>query len=151
MAEWCRKHVGVNKEKKTLFPIDTGHINIPNFGCNLALPYGAAGIEHFLNASLLVAPFNRNIYIATDDAAWLHQALAQYKEQPGNLIHRYGLQLFPFHPRSGHRGLHLAGLNVSMDVVSHPAVLSLMCSSSHTFSLLAGSRVLCDHGVRSTV
>ncbi len=118
MLSWCLKHCYPNPVTKVYTAINSPGQNIPNFGCNLALPYGAASIEHFLNASLLISPENKNIYIATDDESWLHQALGEYLDQPHNLIRRLQLNIFPFHARRGHRGLNDRGLNVSMEVAA---------------------------------
>ena len=68
-----------------------------------AQPYGAVELEHILNASLIVSPNNRNIYIATDDEPWLHEAMAEYSKRPNNLIAKLGLQVYPFTARHGHR------------------------------------------------
>lgn len=40
-------------------------------GCNKRLPYGAASLEHFLNASRVLMPHNRNVFMMTDDPKWL--------------------------------------------------------------------------------
>jgi hypothetical protein len=42
-----------------------------DMGCGAQLPYGAATLEHFLNASLVLMPHNRNIFMMTDDPKWL--------------------------------------------------------------------------------
>lgn len=105
MIKWCKSHLLYNKETMDDWKAveGTSESDLRNYGCNLILPYGAATLEHFLNASLLLAPHNKNIFITTDDQAWLHQAIHEYRQQPNNLIHQKELQLFPFHPRHNHR------------------------------------------------
>jgi len=106
MIEWCRNHVTYNQETRDNWkPTGQGVSmqDLHNFGCHLILPYGAATLEHFLNASLIMAPENKNIFIATDDQVWLHQAIHNYRQSNNNLIHQKQLKLFPFHPRHNHR------------------------------------------------
>jgi hypothetical protein len=50
-----------------------------------------------------VSPHNRNIFIATDDEPWLHEAMNGYTKRSNNLISQYQLNLYPFTARHGHR------------------------------------------------
>ena len=38
-----------------------------NLGCRLKLPYGSATFDHFFNASLILDPSIKNIFVMTDD------------------------------------------------------------------------------------
>lgn len=67
------------------------------------LPYGAISLEHMINATLMVSPLNKNIFLATDDDEWLAQAMLEYQEQENNLISKHNLNLYTFHARHGHR------------------------------------------------
>ena len=78
----------------------------------LALPYGAYTLEHMINASLIVSPNNRNIFLATDDDVWLQEATTEYIQRPNNLISKLNLNLYTFHARHGHRS------KVTMDVAA---------------------------------
>lgn len=69
----------------------------------MILPYGAASLEHFVNASLIVTPDVENLFVSTDDPTWLHHALSEYRKQPNNQITANNLKLFPFHPPQGHK------------------------------------------------
>jgi hypothetical protein len=71
--------------------------------CGAAQPYGAIELEHVLNASLIVSPGSRHIFVATDDEPWLHEALAEYSRRPNNLLHQHKLHLHAFTARHGHR------------------------------------------------
>ena len=65
-----------------------------------------------INASLIVAPNNRNIFLATDDNIWLQEAMTEYLKLPINLIKKNNLNLYSFHARHGHRN------KVSIDVAA---------------------------------
>ena len=47
-------------------------------GCGAQLPYGAASLEHFLNASRVLMPQNRNVFMLTDDSKWLKAEIKKY-------------------------------------------------------------------------
>eukprot|EP01036_Dinobryon_divergens_P025313 gene25313-33844_t len=42
-----------------------------NMGCNKPMPFGAATLDHYLNASRLLLSGNRNVFVMTDDPQWL--------------------------------------------------------------------------------
>jgi len=116
MTEWCKAHAKYNKEtNRNDLPVGNfrrtnqsdeevvSDSDVFDLGCPLALPYGSATLEHFLNASLILSPNNRNIFISTDDDVWLTKAISEYKSQPRNLISEKHLQIFRFHPHRNHR------------------------------------------------
>ena len=47
-------------------------------GCLSRLSFGAVTLEHYINASLIMLPENRNLYILTDDVHWLEPHLRSY-------------------------------------------------------------------------
>jgi len=49
-----------------------------NMGCNKKVPFGAVTLEHFLNASRVLLPHNRNVFMMTDDPKWLRSELKKY-------------------------------------------------------------------------
>ena len=99
MIEWCKERSYYNDVTKHLVTSGAGL----NYGCQLVLPYGAASLEHYFNASSILFPDVKNIFIATDDQAWLHQALEEYSGHEDNVVKSRQLRLLPFHPRHGHR------------------------------------------------
>lgn len=52
-------------------------------GCGSDLPYGAATLDHYINASRVLAPNIRNIFIMTDDHDWF---MEQIHTHPTDLI-----------------------------------------------------------------
>lgn len=44
-------------------------------GCFSRLPFGASTLRHYINASRVLLPNNRNIFIMTDDGLWLHSQI----------------------------------------------------------------------------
>lgn len=99
MIDWCKQRSYYDAVRKHLVTSGAGL----NYGCQLVLPYGAASLEHYLNASSIMFPNIKNIFIATDDQAWLHQALEEYASRENNVVKTRQLRLLPFHPRHGHR------------------------------------------------
>ena len=79
------------------------HVMLLDFHAFLVLPFGALEIEHVINASLILLPNNRILYIATDDEQWLHEAMAEYRSKPGNLISTLKFHIYSFPARKGHR------------------------------------------------
>ena len=49
-----------------------------DMGCGAQLPYGAATLEHFLNASRVLMPHNKNVFMLTDDPKWLKAEIKKY-------------------------------------------------------------------------
>lgn len=117
MIEWCKTHtkyisdheykpIGLFKRNNQSHDEVVSDGDVYDLGCQMALPYGGASLEHFLNASLILAPNNRNIYLSTDDEEWLTKAIIEYKSQTGNLISQKNLQIFRFHPKHhNHRNI----------------------------------------------
>lgn len=52
-----------------------------NMGCNKKMPFGAAKLDHYLNASKLLLPKNRNVFMMTDDPKWLEMEIAEYYQR----------------------------------------------------------------------
>lgn len=48
-----------------------------DLGCHLKVPYGAATFEHFFNASLILDPDIKNIFVMTDDRVALAKDITQ--------------------------------------------------------------------------
>jgi hypothetical protein len=122
MVEWCKNHVVYNITTNQYSPV--GFVDnkssvvvesslLSNLGCGLTLPYGAATIEHFINASLLIQPNIRNMFITTDDEIWLGKYLSEYKLLPGNLINKYNFHIYSYHARHNHR--HSNSMEVAAD------------------------------------
>lgn len=117
MLEWCRNYTSYNASTKVfdfirgsfkVWKNDTEirhvrHATFINYGCQFTLPYGAATLEHFINASLIISPHTKTLFFSTDDGAWLTKAIADYRTQPNNLIDKLQLHLHYFHPESTHR------------------------------------------------
>jgi hypothetical protein len=120
MTAWCKNHSYFDEKLKSWRPMGTyGKNNDPvdsttmyDYGCNLVLPYGAATLEHYLNASLILLPSITNLLISTDDGNSLKEELDAYLKVPGNLVHKHNLKIYPISPRVGHRR------DYSMDLVA---------------------------------
>mmetsp|Transcript_22622 Transcript_22622/g.32522 ORF Transcript_22622/g.32522 Transcript_22622/m.32522 type:complete len:524 (+) Transcript_22622:96-1667(+) len=84
MIEWCKNHTIMDKNgqmKPFGHWIDGTKLNSGqwmNMGCNKRLPFGAVTLEHFLNASRVLLPHNRNVFMMTDDPKWLQNELKKY-------------------------------------------------------------------------
>jgi len=87
MMEWCRNHTIVDSNgqmKQTGLWVDGSDLSDGQWmdmGCNKKLPYGAASLEHFLNASRVLIPHNRNVFMMTDDPKWLRTEIKKYYSQ----------------------------------------------------------------------
>lgn len=120
MLEWCRNFTHYNaanvayetipgdfKIYKNSTSTEVANMGtILNYGCQLTLPYGAATLEHFINASLILSPHTKNLFLSTDDEAWLTKAVSEYRVRPNNLIDKLQLQINHFNPPSTHRQVH---------------------------------------------
>lgn len=120
MLEFCKNFTHYNTEKHIYelipgkfkkFKNDTNFIDLrsgtlQNYGCTRSLPYGAATLEHFINASLVMSPHTKNLFLSTDDGAWFTEAISKYRSQPNNLIDKLQLQINHFEPPSTHRQVH---------------------------------------------
>ena len=84
MFDWCKTHTILNAKgemKETGRWIDGSHLSSGQWmdmGCNKKVPFGAASLEHFLNASRVLMPENRNVFIMTDDPKWLKTEARKY-------------------------------------------------------------------------
>jgi len=119
MLDWCKRFIQYNatevnydlipgefkiyKDKKGIESASMGMLH--DYGCQLTLPYGACKLEHFINASLILSPKTRHLFLSTDDEAWLTQAITEYREIPNNLIDKLQLHLNYFNPPSTHRNV----------------------------------------------
>ena len=68
MIDWCKRNMYRDDVTGHYVALDPQHVSftdIANYGCPLVLPYGAATIEHYLNASLVIRPDVTNIFVAT--------------------------------------------------------------------------------------
>jgi hypothetical protein len=80
MRDWCRDHTNSAAKSREQAPTGSHHgFHLSygvwmDFGCLYSLPYGDAGLEHFLNASLAMFPDERNIFVMTDDPDWLDKS-----------------------------------------------------------------------------
>ena len=58
-------------------------------GCCFSLPYGAATLDHFSNASRIVIPGVKNIFMMSDDPQWVRRERKKYyhskRDKNGNL------------------------------------------------------------------
>ena len=52
-----------------------------NMGCNKPMPFGAATLDHYLNASRLILSGNRNVFVMTDDPQWLQSEMDEYYQK----------------------------------------------------------------------
>lgn len=50
-------------------------------GCLSPIPFGSTSIDHYVNASRILLPANRNLYIMTDDPDWLAPRLEEYRNR----------------------------------------------------------------------
>ena len=79
-----------------------------DMGCNKKLPYGAASLEHFLNASRVLLPYNRNVFMMTDDPKWLKAEIRKYyaarKQGPKGAGGQDTMHIFTPSIRPNHRG-----------------------------------------------
>jgi hypothetical protein len=117
MLDWCRQFMTYNTTTKQFEHVpgsfkvwknDTAikvlrSATLANYGCKLTLPYGAASLEHFINASLVLSPNAKTLFLSTDDEAWVSKAISEYLAQPNNLIDKLKLTLHYFNPPSNHR------------------------------------------------
>ena len=55
--------------------------NWAEYGVNYRISYGTASLEHYVNASLVMYPYNKNNFIMTDDPKRLEQALLDFHEK----------------------------------------------------------------------
>ena len=84
MFDWCKNHTKVNDRgemRETGRWTDGSYLTSGkwmNMGCNKKVPFGAASLEHFLNASRVLMPENRNVFMMTDDPKWLKSEVRKY-------------------------------------------------------------------------
>lgn len=77
-----------------------------DMGCGSQLPYGAASLEHFLNASRVLFPTNRNVFILTDDPKWVRAETRKYylAHRQHHHFSRDTMKIFTLPARPNHRG-----------------------------------------------
>jgi hypothetical protein len=74
-------------------------------GCSFKLPFGAASLEHFLNASKVLLPNNRNVFIMTDDPNWVKRERKKYYSSRRHLLDKDTFKIFsPSVIKADHRG-----------------------------------------------
>eukprot|EP01041_Mallomonas_annulata_P000141 gene141-226_t len=70
MTEWCDNHSG--RVSSTMWH---------DMGCNLGIPFGDVTLRMFLNASNIIKPAVRNVYIMTDDGDWVKKHMKEYENE----------------------------------------------------------------------
>jgi hypothetical protein len=63
-----------------------------DYGCLYHIPYGYTTLEYFLNASLVMSPSARNLFIMTDDPEWLDNAMNQVFPAISNFSKSHSLE-----------------------------------------------------------
>eukprot|EP00597_Dinobryon_sp_UTEXLB2267_P019130 CAMPEP_0201114624 /NCGR_PEP_ID=MMETSP0812-20130820/78496_1 /ASSEMBLY_ACC=CAM_ASM_000668 /TAXON_ID=98059 /ORGANISM="Dinobryon sp., Strain UTEXLB2267" /LENGTH=361 /DNA_ID=CAMNT_0047378269 /DNA_START=149 /DNA_END=1234 /DNA_ORIENTATION=- len=120
MMEWCSNHTIVDGNgRKTHTGMWIDNKNKLSFGqwadmgCGAQLPYGAATLEHFLNASRVLMPHNRNVFMMTDDPKWLRAEVRKYHSKHKHQADAMHIFFPPIRPN--HRG---DSYNASIDLWS---------------------------------
>lgn len=74
-------------------------------GCFSGLPFGAATLEHYINASKVVLPSNRNLFVLTDDEPWLKPELERYRARVlmGSIPKHEAFNIIAYPAGEGHR------------------------------------------------
>eukprot|EP00597_Dinobryon_sp_UTEXLB2267_P010756 CAMPEP_0170101536 /NCGR_PEP_ID=MMETSP0020_2-20130122/2312_1 /TAXON_ID=98059 /ORGANISM="Dinobryon sp., Strain UTEXLB2267" /LENGTH=286 /DNA_ID=CAMNT_0010324641 /DNA_START=650 /DNA_END=1508 /DNA_ORIENTATION=- len=110
MMEWCRNHTKIDsngRKMETGLWIDGTNLTDgqwADMGCGAQLPYGAATLEHFLNASRVLMPHNRNVFMMTDDPKWLKAEVKKYYSLRRHQHHHDTMHIFFPSVRPNHRG-----------------------------------------------
>ena len=114
MTEWCFNHTKLNDEGTAYVHTgrdkdDTGDISFgqwADMGCGMILPYGAASLLHFINASEIVSPQEKNLFIMTDDKEWLEREMGHFHRIQHTDPRLQQFNIFTFSARSKHRAQH---------------------------------------------
>ena len=83
MQEWCDAHSTMRDVKVSGRSDRSNYVNISmstwlDYGCGQRLPFGAATLAHYVNASLTLNPDILDLYVITDEPVWFENALVQY-------------------------------------------------------------------------
>ena len=69
--------------------------------CGKKVPFGALSLDHFLNASRVLLPENRNVFMMTDDPKWLSREMQKYyasrKQHADDTMHIFMPSIRPNH------------------------------------------------------
>lgn len=76
---------------------------LPYYSCNKKVPFGAVSLDHYLNASRVLLPENRNVFMMTDDPKWLRGEIRKYYASRKQLA-ADTMNIFTPNIRPNHRG-----------------------------------------------
>lgn len=114
MIEWCLNHTKLSSDGSGythtgLNRFGSGEISLGEWhdmGCSMVMPYGAASLMHFINASLIIEPEEKNLFIMTDDKEWLKHEMAHFHHIKHTDARLRNLNIFTFPAREKHRTQH---------------------------------------------
>ncbi len=114
MVEWCLNHTKLNDEGTEYVhtgrnKYENGDISLGEWhdmGCSMILPYGAASLLHFINASEIISPQEKNLFIMTDDKEWLKQEMEHFNRIKHTDPRLNQFNIFTFPAREKHRTQH---------------------------------------------
>ena len=69
------------------------------------LPFSVASLSHYLNASFVLSPDIKHIFLATDDFNWLDTSIDEYQTFPlsQNLLKQHHATLYTIHSTASHK------------------------------------------------
>jgi hypothetical protein len=156
ITEFCKAHSQLNAEGKWEMDPDSqwvsGH-NISygqwmNMGCQMLIPYGAATLDHYLNASRLILPGVNSVFIMTDDEAALKEEIALHESRGAPT----DLKMYPFAAGEKHRGANMdasaewfASLMVAQQCEALVAYHSSAAAGFIKYSMAMGSTMRNDY------
>lgn len=116
ISEFCKQHSKMNANghpevDTNTHWIDKGANSVPmgygvwmNMGCQMLIPYGAATLDHYLNASRIIVPDAQSVFIMTDDAQALAEEIDEYINRPPD---KDKMQIYAYPAGANHRSSSL--------------------------------------------
>jgi hypothetical protein len=85
MTEFCHQHLPYCKTHED--DIDLSCFALQEFGCTDRYPFGGLSLIDYINKAKLLQPYVENVFIMTDDDAWLHHELSSLVKKNIHIYH----------------------------------------------------------------